>query len=142
MAGKLIVLGLQPVRVRDNDVLVVGKQKASAVLLTEVTVQEASETNLAASAEVDLDGVESLALTIKVVYHASATVGVVLKVWTSPTGSDYDSDAYTTFTPSFAANGTKQKTRTIDPSPGKLKVTVENLDSAEDAVVTVTAVYQ
>ena len=118
------------------------KSKTVTDLLTSQTVNASAESTLGNSAQLDLDGVESLAITVDATYNSSATQGVTVKVFTSYDGTNYDDDIFDSFDPSFSAGSSVQKTVAVDPSARYLKVTVQNKDTGQSATVTVKAVTQ
>ena len=118
------------------------KSKTVTDLLTSQTVNASAESTLGNSAQLDLDGVESLAITADVTYNSSATQGVTVKVFTSYDGTNYDDDTFDSFDPSFSAGSSVQKTVAVDPSARYLKVTVQNKDTGQSVTVTVKAVTQ
>lgn len=91
--------------------------------------------SLAASAEgiagdVTLYRLETIAVTVRVTYHASATVAVRLKLYFSPDDKNYDTVAYAYFDVDLSAGETVQETKLVDsPEGGNLRVAVENLDA-------------
>jgi len=95
--------------------------------------------SLAASAEqvvgdVTLYRLETMTVTVKVTYNASATAGVRIKLYFSPDGDNYDTVAYAYFDIDLAAGETVQETKIVDaPEKGHLRASVENLDAVYEA---------
>jgi len=77
------------------------------------------------------DGVKTLLLTCKLTYHASASRGAEVKIYTNPTGESWDTDPYASFLMPFSAGATKQKTVLVDVEGLEfIRADVENLDSS------------
>ena len=95
--------------------------------------------SLAASAEkiagdVTLYRLETLAVTTRVTYHASATAAIRLKLYFSPDGRNYDTVDYAYFDIDLDAGETVQETKLVDsPEGGNLRAAVENLDAVYEA---------
>lgn len=91
--------------------------------------------SLAASAEqivgdVTLVRLETLTITTKVTYNASATGAVRLKLYFSPDGKNYDTVPYAYYDIDLTAGSTIQETKGVDaPEAGHLRVAVQNLDA-------------
>ncbi len=111
-------------------------------ILSKSDLDGGATTALGDCASIDARTVDELSLTVRAAYHAAADAGVEVSVYCSADGTNYDTDAYTTFTPSFAAGETKQRTVAVTPGGAYVKVTVKNNDSSADrhASVVVTAV--
>lgn len=73
-----------------------------------------------------------LALTIRATYDGAATDGIRCDVFTSPDNTNWDTDTYAEFSPTFLAGATYQKTILVDPSARYIRVNVVNLDAAKD----------
>lgn len=72
-----------------------------------------------------------LALAVRLTFHASATVGAELRVYSSPSGTNYDTIPYHTEGITLTAGATVQKTIALTPAPANIKVSVKNLDTAQ-----------
>ncbi|MEX2702031.1 MAG: hypothetical protein Q6368_003045 [Candidatus Baldrarchaeota archaeon] len=84
-----------------------------------------------AGADIPLVKARSFSITAGVKFHASATGNVVVKVYYSPDGRNWDTDYYATITLEVSAGNYIQKTRKIDvPEHGYLRVQVENEDTS------------
>lgn len=77
-----------------------------------------------------LINVDELAVTIRVTYPVGMTAGVTVNLYSTPDGANWDTDVYTTFAPSFAANSTKQKTFLVEVCVKNLRIEVVNGDVA------------
>ena len=89
---------------------------------------------------IDLQNVQSLAVTLEALYHAAATAGISVEVLTSYDNTTWDTvqDPWAlTLEPSFLANVTRVRTTTLDSGPRYAKLRVTNLDGVN--AVTVTA---
>jgi len=88
---------------------------------------------------------QTLAFTVAGTYATtSSTTGLVLQIFYSPDGTNYDTDAYTTIEPAVTASAatpqTVQRTRPVTPVPGYYKCKVVNMDAVVSATtVKVTA---
>lgn len=101
-----------------------------------------SSTNIDDCGAIFLQFVKTLALTIQVRYHSSATKAVRVHVKSSPMGGVYDDEDYAVFDAYFAAGKRTQKTVLIHPDVMYVKVVVENLDTSYPAYdVRVVATY-
>ena len=117
-------------------------EKQVETLLAEATLAAGASTKLSACKMVQLQFVKTLALTVGVRYHGSATKAVRVHIRTSPYGGVYDSEDLVAFDAPFQAGSQQQKTVLVNPDTLFLKVIVENLDATYDAYdVKVTATY-
>jgi hypothetical protein len=106
------------------------------------------EDSLAASASTALAdchalrGGRKLSLTVTSTYHASATAGVKVHVYTGTDAATYDTVEFTSFTVTLTAGTTVQKTVEVETHAKLVKVVVENLDGSYAATsITVTASF-
>lgn len=72
-----------------------------------------------------------LALTVRLTFHGSATVGAELRVYSSPSGTNYDTIPYHIEGITLTQGATVQQTIALTPAPGNIKVSVKNLDPAQ-----------
>lgn len=80
--------------------------------------------------DITLVRLETLGVTVRVTYNASATSGVRLKLYFSPDGKNYDTVAYAYFDIDLTAGSTVQETKLVDaPERGHLRVALEDLDA-------------
>jgi len=85
-------------------------------------------------ADIPLVKARNFSITAGVRFHASATGNVIVKIYYSPDGRNWDTDYYATVTLEVNAGKYVQKTRKIDVPPfGYLRVQVENEDTNYDA---------
>jgi len=83
---------------------------------------------------VTLGRIESLTVTTRVTYHASATSGLRLNLYFTPDEENYDTTVYSCYDIDFTAAAEVQKTELVTVSAlGNLRVAVENLDPAQSA---------
>lgn len=80
------------------------------------------------SAVIDLTHIRSCALTIRLTYATTATTGATVSIYSPADGTNFDTEAYFSFTPAFLAGGTKQETRVFSPDVKYIKVSVKNND--------------
>lgn len=139
---KLKMIGSQPVRTTQGDELVVAKVKGSTNLLDAFAVAASAESVIGDSAVVDLDGVETLAITASAAFDAAATAGITVNVYTSVDGQAWDTVPFTSFQLAVSAGVTVQKTMSVDPAARYLAVTVKNDDTGVAVTTTVDAVTQ
>lgn len=98
------------------------------------------------SEAIDLRKIESAAITVKGDFALGATDGMLVEIFTSHDGINFDNDAWadTGLEPDFVANTTKQKTSNLDTEPiSYIKVKVTNLDAVKslaNLIVVVTKV--
>jgi len=117
-------------------------KKQTETILEKKTLAAGASTKLVECKHLDLQFVKTLALTVSIRYHPSATAGVRVHVRTAPAGGVYDTEDLTSFDAPFAAGSQQQKTVLINPDMLFLKVIVENLDTSYEAYdVKVTATY-
>jgi len=82
--------------------------------------------------EIPLHGVEHLTLTIKLTYDANASDGAKVYIYPSEGGVNYDTEAVTTYNPTFSAGDTVKESFYPTPNPRFIQVAVENLDADYD----------
>ena len=117
-------------------------EKQVELLVEKATLVKGASTKLLECRQLFLQFVKTLALTVEVRYHASATKAVRVHVRTSPYGGVYDSEDLVAFDAPFTAGSQQQKTVLVNPDMLYLKVIVENLDAGFDAYdVKVSATY-
>lgn len=109
-------------------------------------IEQVIGVSLAASADItsspiDLRNIEEGALTIWADFHASATLGITVEIFTSPDNIDYDVDPYASvgLEPTFAAGVTKQRTSPINLPVRFMKVKITNDDGSYGVPVKATA---
>jgi len=82
--------------------------------------------------EIPLHGVEHLTLTIELTYDPSASNGAKIYIYPSEDGVNYDTEAVTTYSPTFSAGATVKESLYPTPNPRFIQVAVENLDGTYD----------
>ena len=106
--------------------------KAATTILDKASIAASATTVLADCTAVDLsEGPATLALTIEATYDAAATQGIKIHVRATYDGTNYDTEDWDSFTPSFTAGSTIRQTEHYATSPYAIKVLVENLDTAK-----------
>lgn len=86
----------------------------------------------------DIDNARTVTITCKATTNASATSGIKINVYYSPTGerADWDTVPYATFDLNLTAGSNTQETKIFDmPELGELKIEIENLDSTYAATL-------
>ncbi len=111
-------------------------RKVITKLTSEVTIA-ASASNT--SSVYETKDAQKLAISVKATFHASATKGITVYVYTSPDGDNYDTDELFSFEPSFTAGSSIQKTAFFDPDMQEMKVKVTNNDTGQS--VTAVSVW-
>jgi len=107
-------------------------RKRNYPIVEESTLGDGVTTSLDDCTEIPLEGVSNLALTCVETYAVGATLGARLCIYTSIDGVNYDSEPIITRDFAFTANTTKRETFYPTPTAQFMKVTVENLDAAQD----------
>ncbi|GAI86864.1 unnamed protein product, partial [marine sediment metagenome] len=106
--------------------------KTATIILAEATIALGTTTDLDDCIAIDLsDGEGKLAITVEATYDGAATQGIKIHVRTSYDGTNFDTENWDSFTPSFAIGATIRQTKHYDVSPRFIKVLVENLDGAK-----------
>ena len=75
----------------------------------------------------------TVAITVRVSYGAAIADAPSVNIYTSPDGTNWDTDAFATLSVSYAVNSTKQKTVLLDSGTGginRLAVQVVNNDAS------------
>jgi hypothetical protein len=111
--------------------------KTVATILSNKTAGEGAGTVLSECTTIDTAAVLMLGIECKVTYHASATLGVTVKVFASYDDTNYDTYPCDQWDMPFVADTTVSKTVSTLPAGRHLKVQVYNNDTAQDA----TAIY-
>jgi hypothetical protein len=111
--------------------------KSVTEILSNKTAAASGSTTLSDCTTIDTTSVISLAIEARATYHASATLGVRVRVFASGDDSNYGDSPIAQFDLPFAANTTKRWSRDIIPAEKYMKVQVTNLDTAQSA----TAIY-
>jgi hypothetical protein len=117
--------------------------KISPTILHEEILSAGASTVLADCKLIRMAGLKSLNVSVKSTYHASATVGANLRIFTSADGVSWDTEPTEDRTLVFAAGETVQKTFTpldVVQRARFVKIVLRNLDS-EQAIsdISVTA---
>lgn len=82
------------------------------------------------SAPIRAFGVRTLTVTGQVTFNASATLGAIVNVFTSPDGKNWDTIAYATVPLTLSAGNKVQRTVLIDlPEQGYIRFQLQNLDT-------------
>lgn len=104
--------------------------KESVEIMSEASIGAAAS---ALSDAFDIRLLKSLALTVKCTFHASAVLGIVVEILTSPDGVNYDTEAWasTGLQPALVAGAAVQKTSNIDAKPAFFKMKITNSDVAQ-----------
>lgn len=76
-------------------------------------------------------GGSALAITLECTFNAAAVLGAKVHVRTSYDGSNYDTQDFDTWSPTFVAGASIRATKSYDVSPKYMKVLIENLDAAQ-----------
>ncbi|MBA7627941.1 hypothetical protein ES703_35410 [subsurface metagenome] len=106
--------------------------KTATTLLDKASIAASTTTVLADCTVIDIsEGPTTLAIAVEATYHAAATLGIKIHVRTSYGGTNYDTEDWDSWTPSFGAGASIRQTKHYDISPMYIKVLVENLDPAQ-----------
>ncbi len=105
--------------------------KTATTILDEASIVAGATTALVDCDAIDLsDGLGKLTLTIEATYNLAATQGIKIHVRTSYDGTNFDTEDWDSWNPSFTAGATIRQTKHYDASPYAIKFLVENLDGA------------
>jgi len=106
--------------------------KTDTTILDEASIAAGATTALGDCTAIDLSGgPATLALTVECTYNAGAAQGIKIHVRTSYDDTNYDTEDWDSWTPSFTAGATIRQTKHYDTSPMYVKVLIENLDPAQ-----------
>ena len=109
-----------------------------ATILDNKTVQESASSVLAECTAVDASTAIALGFEVLATFHASATLGATVKVFTSSDGTNYTTNQTQEYDIPFpAGGGTVRHSFTVLTGHKYYKVQVANLDTAQD----ITALY-
>ena len=111
--------------------------KSVSTQVSNQTVAAATEYALSSITAVDCSAVLIADIEGLCTYNASGTTAAIIRVYASQDNSNWGSSPVDQFTMPFAANTTKQWSKTIVPSAKYLKVTVYNADAS----YSITAAY-
>lgn len=122
-------------------------KKDVETILSGATAPAAGETTLGACTELDLDTALQVEIEVQVTYGATATAGVVARVWAAASTGEYTTAPIDEYALPFGAGAGAGATMRISfqtrASPRFMKVTVQNEDPAVAATgVSVTATVQ
>lgn len=118
-------------------------KKDVETILSGATAPAAGETTLGACTELDLDTALQVEIEVQVTYGATATAGVVARVWAAASTGEYTTAPIDEYALPFGAGATMRISFQTRASPRFMKVTVQNEDPAVAATgVSVTATVQ
>lgn len=118
-------------------------KKTVTTILSGATAPAAGETALGACTELDLDTALQVEIEVQVTYGATATAGVVARVWAAASTGEYTTAPIDEYALPFGAGATMRISFQTRASPRFMKVTVQNEDPAVAATgVSVTATVQ
>jgi len=108
-----------------------------AALLENKTVAESASSVLAECTAVDGSTVIALGFEVLLTFHASATLGATVKVFTSADGTNYTTNQTQEYDIPVSAGATVRHSFTVLAGHKYYKIQVANLDAAQD----ITALY-
>lgn len=118
-------------------------KKDVETILSGATAPAAGETALGDCTELDLDAALQVEIEVEVTYGATATAGVVARVWAAASTGEYTTAPIDEYALPFGAGATMRISFQTRASPRFMKVTVQNEDPAVAATgVSVTATVQ
>ncbi len=118
-------------------------KKDVTAILSGATAPAAGETALGACTELDLDTAVQVEIEVQVAYGATATAGVVARVWAAAATGEYTTAPIDEYALPFDAGATVRASFQVRASPRFMKVTVQNEDPAVAATgVSVSATVQ
>jgi len=109
------------------------KRKEVKHILSLDSLAPGAKSNLLDCKTLELRDVSSLAITIRVTHHSSATKPVVVHVVTGIDTMTFDTTDYATFECHLLPGSESQTTRAITPDAFYMKVQLENQDSSYPA---------
>jgi hypothetical protein len=108
-----------------------------ATILENKTVAESASSVLAECTAVDASTAIALGIEVLLTFHASATLGATVKVFTSSDGTNYTTNQTQEYDIPVSAGATVRHSFTVLTGHKYYKVQVANLDTAQD----ITALY-
>ena len=108
-----------------------------AAILENKTVQESASSVVSECTAVDGSAMIALGIEVLLTFHASATLGATVKVFTSSDGTNYCTSDTQEYDIPVSAGNTVRHAFTVLTGHKNYKVQVTNLDTAQD----ITALY-
>jgi hypothetical protein len=106
-------------------------------ILENKTVAENASSVVSECTAVDGSSMVALGIEVLLTFHASATLGATVKVFTSSDGSNYTTNDTQEYDIPVSAGATVRHSFTVNPGHKYYKIQVTNLDTAQD----ITALY-
>jgi len=106
-------------------------------ILENKTVQEAASSVVSECTAIDGSTVVNLGIEVLMTFHASATAGATVKIFTSSDGTNYCTNDTQEYDVPVSAGNTVRHSFVVLPGHKYYKVQVTNLDAAQD----ITALY-
>jgi hypothetical protein len=105
--------------------------KTASTSTNNQTVAANSEYAVASASAVDLSEALQAEVTCEVTYHASATAGATIRVYTSRDNTNWDTNPAEEIDMPFTAGATVRFSAAIQAAAKYVKATIKNLDAAQ-----------